>query len=102
MELGAAVASVDRDGLTALHYAAGYGDVETAGRLMRAGAMVNARDRAGMTPLGWSCLKGHVELAQLLLKSNADPLIKAHSGVLVGKTAPEAASAAESVAGPAT
>jgi len=72
---------------TALHYAAGYGVVDTAGRLVQAGATVNARDRAGMTPLGWACLKGHLELAQLLLKCNADPLIKAHSGVLVGKTA---------------
>lgn len=72
---------------TALHYAAGYGEVDTAGKLMQAGANVNARDRAGMTPLGWACLKGHLELTQLLLKYNADPLIKAHSGVLVGKTA---------------
>jgi len=32
-------------------------------------------------------LKGHVELAHQLLKANADPLLKAHSGVLVGKTA---------------
>ena len=40
-----------------------------------------------MTPLGWACLKGHVELAQMLLRANADPLIKAHSGVLVNKTA---------------
>ena len=40
-----------------------------------------------MTPLGWACLKGHLQLSQMLLKANADPLIKAHSGVLVGKTA---------------
>jgi len=72
---------------TALHYAAGYGDLETAESLVTSGATVNARDAAGMTPLGWACLKGHVELAQLLLRSDADPLIKAHSGVLVGKTA---------------
>jgi len=72
---------------TALHYAAGYGDVATARALVNSGAHVNVRDRAGMTPLGWACLKGHLEVAQLLLKSNADPLIKAHSGVLVGKTA---------------
>ena len=44
-------------------------------------------NRAGMTPLGWACLKGHLQLSQLLLKADADPLIKAHSGVLVGKTA---------------
>ena len=72
---------------TALHYAAGYGEVDTAVNLVLAGANVNARDRAGMTPLGWACLKGHVELAHQLLKANADPLLKAHSGVLVGKTA---------------
>ena len=28
-----------------------------------------------------------MEVAQLLLKANADPLLKAHTGVLVGKTA---------------
>ena len=72
---------------TALHYAAGYGEVRTARSLVQLGAQVNARDRAGMTPLGWACLKGRVELAQLLLKANADPLIKAHSGVLVNKSA---------------
>ena len=70
---------------TALHYAAGYGDCATARALVHSGAHVNARDRAGMTALGWACLKGRVEVAQLLLKANADPLIKAHSGVLVGK-----------------
>ena len=72
---------------TALHYAAGYGDSATARALVQSGADVNARDRAGMTALGWACLKGRVEVAQLLLKANADPLIKAHTGVLVGKTA---------------
>ena len=72
---------------TALHYAAGYGDCATALALVHSGAHVNARDRAGMTALGWACLKGRVEVAQLLLKANADPLIKAHTGVLVGKTA---------------
>ena len=72
---------------TALHYAAGYGDCATARALVHSGAHVNARDRAGMTALGWACLKGRVEVAQLLLKANADPLIKAHTGVLVGKTA---------------
>ena len=72
---------------TALHYAAGYGELPTARALVQLGAHVNARDRAGMTPLGWACLKGHLDLSQLLLKADADPLIKAHSGVLVGKTA---------------
>ena len=72
---------------TALHYAAGYGEIATARALVQLGAHVNARDRAGMTPLGWACLKGHLQLSQLLLKADADPLIKAHSGVLVGKTA---------------
>ena len=79
-----------RDGAnqrTALHYVSGYGDTRTATALVTRGANVNARDRAGMTPLGWACLKGNVDVAQSLLKASADPLIKAHSGVLVGKTA---------------
>ena len=77
-----------RDGAnqrTALHYVSGYGDTRTATALVTRGANVNARDRAGMTPLGWACLKGNVDVAQSLLKASADPLIKAHSGVLVGK-----------------
>ena len=41
---------------TALHYAAGYGELPTAKVLVQLGASVNARDRAGMTPLGWACL----------------------------------------------
>ena len=72
---------------SALHYASGYGELTTARALVQLGSEVNARDRAGMTPLGWACLKGHLELSQMLLKADADPLIRAHSGVLVGKTA---------------
>ncbi|KAL3910224.1 MAG: hypothetical protein SGPRY_009137, partial [Prymnesium sp.] len=55
------------NGRTALHYAAGYGEVEVADVLLRAGA--------------------ETDVVGMLLKHNADPLIKVHSGVLVGKTA---------------
>lgn len=56
------------NGRTALHYAAGYGEVEVADVLLRAGAEVNARDRAGMTPLSWACLKGQTDVVGMLLK----------------------------------
>lgn len=76
-----------RSGRSALHYAAGYGEVAAARDLVDAGASVNAQDRTGMTALGFACRKGNVALVELLLRASADPLIAAHSGVLDGQTA---------------
>ncbi len=61
------------DGATALHWAAHWNDLETAGLFIQAGAKVNAADDSGATPLALACANGSVAMAELLLKAGADP-----------------------------
>ena len=71
----------DTVGRTALHYAAGYGDLAAATALLAHGAGVNAPDRFGATPLHWACLKAHVPVVEELIAASADPLVRATAGV---------------------
>jgi palmitoyltransferase len=68
----------DRDGHTALHWAALEGRRQTAQLLLDAGAEVDARsrgdDQRGQTPLMWAAVGGHTATAQLLVAAGADPL----------------------------
>jgi len=68
----------DRDGHTALHWAALEGRCQTAQLLLDAGAEVDARsrgdDQRGQTPLMWAAVGGHVSAAQLLVAAGADPV----------------------------
>ncbi|KAF6002256.1 hypothetical protein F1559_003421 [Cyanidiococcus yangmingshanensis] len=67
----------DRDGHTALHWAALEGRQKTAQLLLDAGAEVDARshgdDQRGQTPLMWAAVGGHTAMAQLLVAAGADP-----------------------------
>ncbi len=60
------------DGDTALHWAAYWDDLETAGLLLQAGANVNAVNRYGMTPLSLACTNGNAAMIGLFLKAKAN------------------------------
>jgi ankyrin repeat protein len=62
----------EADGMTALHWAAERGDVETSDLLIRAGANVKAVTRYGVTPLSLACISGNAALVEALLKAGAD------------------------------
>jgi len=70
---GGAVDERDRQGRTALHWAATAGSAEAARLLLERGADVDARSGPSMTPLHWAAAKGRAELADLLLRHGADP-----------------------------
>lgn len=69
---GADVNVTDKDGSTALHWAAQEGDVHLCSVLLKAGADVNAGDRDGVTPLEVAASGGGIKVFRLLLKSGAD------------------------------
>ncbi|MDH4228190.1 MAG: ankyrin repeat domain-containing protein [Nitrospirota bacterium] len=91
---GARAGSVDQNGLTALHHAAGAAflpeprtegwDTPDRGKLLKAllkaGADPNARDVMGRTPLYYASVAGSAELVRLLLAAGADPVIPDTSG----------------------
>ena len=81
---------------TALHYAAGYGEVAAVRALCEAGSDVNAADRTGMTPLHWACLKAHAPVVELLLNSKADAFVSATAGIFKGRCALDLADHAQS------
>src|SRR6266542_474600 len=65
----AAVNGPDVEGMTALHWAAHWNDLETARLLIRAGANAKAANRYGVTPLHEAATLGNVALIETLLKA---------------------------------
>lgn len=61
------------DGMTPLHWAARWDDLETARRLIEARARVGATNRYGVTPLALACVNGSSAMVELLLRHGADP-----------------------------
>jgi ankyrin repeat protein len=60
------------DGATALHWAAHWDDLETAGLLLAAGAKPMAANRQGATPMFLASENGSAAMIDLLLKGGAD------------------------------
>ncbi len=70
---GADVNAAQGDGMTALHWAAEYGDTEMARMLLHAGAAVAPATRIGSyAPLHLAARNGHTSLAVLLLEAGSD------------------------------
>jgi ankyrin repeat protein len=62
-----------RDGATALHWAAHWDDVMTATLLIRAGAHVNVANDYAVTPLLVACNDASAQMVEVLLAAGADP-----------------------------
>jgi len=60
------------DGTTALHWAAYYGNVELARRLLRAEADPGTRNDYGSSPMQEAAAVGNVEMLELLLENGAN------------------------------
>lgn len=73
VRLGADPNLRNKSGMTALAYAAFYGDLEKVRALIELGADVNVQDKRGSTPLMLTCQGGHAHVAQALLKAGEDP-----------------------------
>lgn len=65
---GVDVNARDVVGLTPLHLACAFGDVEAARRLLAAGADVNAADDGGLTPLHSAAFFGRLPVCELLVE----------------------------------
>lgn len=66
------VSAPDVEGMTALHWAAHWDDLDTAKLLLKAGANAKAANRYGVTPLHEAATLGNVAMIEALLKAGAD------------------------------
>lgn len=74
LEYGADPNDRDRDGWSAIHWAAEEGHLEIVRLLLANGANVNAVSSYGTSPLHCAANGGHVSIVSLLLLERADPL----------------------------
>ena len=63
----------DVEGMTALHWAAHWNDLETVRLLLRAGANAKAANRYGVTALHEASTVGNVAMIEALVTAGADP-----------------------------
>ncbi len=61
------VNATQSDGSAALHWAAHFDDLDTAGLLIGAGANVNVANDLGVTPLYLACTNGSASMVEMLL-----------------------------------
>ncbi|CAH8460315.1 unnamed protein product [Schistosoma turkestanicum] len=74
------VHSVDKNGMTPLHWASDRGFSDLVSTLIKYNANINVKDAEGQTPLHYACSCGHDEVIEILLKSNADINAKDNEG----------------------
>jgi len=73
--------AADKNGYTALHYAARNGHHEACKMLLAAGANVNATTKSGgVTSLMRASMMGHEKIVQLLIKYKADTRVCDNDG----------------------
>ena len=65
---------VDKNGLTALHYAAGRGDLSIVTLLLELKAGVDTRNKDLRTPLMWAARNGHLDVCEKLVRNAAPKL----------------------------
>ncbi|HWB03969.1 MAG TPA: ankyrin repeat domain-containing protein [Verrucomicrobiales bacterium] len=89
--------AAQKDGGTALHWAAYHDRVDVAQKLLAAGAKASVANRYGVTPLSLACQNGNEELVGALLEAGADANAELHDGetalmtaARTGKTGPVA------------
>ena len=70
----------DLEGVTPLHFAAGFGNTAILRSLLQKGALVNARSKSGITPLHAAALGAHPDAVQLLIENGADITAKDANG----------------------
>jgi len=73
LKTGADVNAPQRDGATALHWAAYLDDAETTARLIRAGARIDTANNYGVTALALASQSGNAAIIDQLVKAGADP-----------------------------
>ena len=62
----------DAEGMTALHWAAHWNDIDTVHLLLSAGAKGTAANRYGVTPLHEAATRGNAAIVGVLLRAGAD------------------------------
>lgn len=71
---------VEKDGTTALHWAAYHDDAKAVETLLNAGAKAEVPNRYGITPLLLACENGNETIVRALLAAGADPHAKRRGG----------------------
>ena len=82
IDQGVDVSEAEKDGTTALHWAAHLGDATSAALLINAGVDPKAVTRNGATAYALACSKGHAEVIELFIEAGEDP-----NAVLTGEPA---------------
>ncbi len=70
---GADINDVQRDGMSALHWAVWYDHASMVAWLLKNGARADAPNRYEVRPLAIACQNGNDEIVRLLLDAGADP-----------------------------
>lgn len=71
---------VEKDGTTALHWAAYHDDAKAVETLLAGGAKAEVPNRYGITPLLLACENGNETIVRALLAAGADPHAKRRGG----------------------